>query len=128
MRTAARYVKDNWLAGDRVAGFSLGLFCHYADESHPVIPLSGSSAVAQLQKLADGRGRVWIVLKSNRSGLPDDLQRWLGTRCSHELKVRRTRFDYADYCVDVFLLQHGERASGGTEGRQAILTRKAVSM
>jgi len=103
MRTAARYVEKNWQAGDRVAGFSIGLLKHYAEGCEPAIPLSETNAVARLEELADGHGRVWVVLRSNRSGLSEDLFRWVGTHCSHERKVRRTRFDYAEYAVDIFL-------------------------
>jgi hypothetical protein len=103
MRTAAQYVKNHWQPGDRVTGFSVGLFCYYAPGCEPAIALPPTQAAPKLAELADGKGRLWVVVQSGRSGLPEDLRKWLGTRCSHELKVRRTRFDYADNCVDVFL-------------------------
>jgi hypothetical protein len=103
MRTAAEYVRRNWQAGDRVTGFAMGLFRHYAQGCEPAIPLAPTRAVEELNKLADGKGRVWVVVESYRAGLPEDTRRWLGAHCSDELKVRRTRFDYADYSVDVFL-------------------------
>ncbi len=103
MRTAAQYVEKNWKAGDRVAGFSIGLFRHYSEGCEPAIPLSETNAVVTLEDLADAHGRLWIVLRSNRPGLNEDLFRWVGTHCSHERKVRRIRFDYAEYAVDIFL-------------------------
>jgi len=103
MRTAAQYVTENWQAGDRVTGFSMGLFGHYAKGCEPAIPLPPLKAVAKLNELADGKGRVWVLVQSCRAGLSKDIRRWLGVHCSHELKVRRTRFDYADYSMDVFL-------------------------
>jgi hypothetical protein len=103
MRTAAQYVQKNWRTGDRVAGPVLCVFAHYAQDCEPAIPLFSSEAVAQLNQLADGKGRIWVVLESNRSGLSEDIRQWLGTHCSHELHVRRLRFDYADHCVDVYL-------------------------
>ncbi len=87
----------------------MGSFGHYAEGCQPAIPLPQSGAVAKLNELAAGKGRVWVVLESNRLGLADDTRRWLGAYCSDELKVHRTRFDYADYCVDVFLYG-GKRA------------------
>jgi hypothetical protein len=105
MRSAAHYVRTNWTTGDRVTGPSMGLFLHYASGSDPVIPLSESDPVPQLQRLAQDPGRLWIVIQSGRSGLPDDLSVWLGKRCSHEFKVRRRRFDYEDNCVDVYKLR-----------------------
>ncbi len=102
MRTAARYVEKNWQPGDRVAGFSMGLFGHYAPHCDPRIPLP-ADARETLESLAAGKGRLWIVLQSARGGLSEDLRRWLGTRCSHELTVQRKRFDFPEYTVDVFL-------------------------
>ena len=102
MRTAARYVEKNWQPGDRVAGFSMGLFGHYVPHCDPRIPLP-ADARETLESLAAGKGRLWIVLQSARGGLSEDLRRWLGTRCSHELTVQRKRFDFPEYTVDVFL-------------------------
>jgi 4-amino-4-deoxy-L-arabinose transferase-like glycosyltransferase len=101
-RNAARFVESQWKTGDRVAGYSIGLIGYYAPDCKPAIPLPLDS-LDELRKIADGKGRVWLVLQSSRSGLPDDISHWLGANCSHELKVRRTRYDYADYSVDVFL-------------------------
>ncbi len=103
MRTAARYVQKNWSAGDRVTGPAMGLFLHYAPGCEPAIPLTFSDQVSQLEKLAAGPGRLWIVLKSGRAGLSEQVGRWLGKHCSHELKVCGQRFDYYESVVDVFL-------------------------
>jgi hypothetical protein len=103
MRSAADYVKRNWRNGDRIAGFAIGLFAHYAQGYGPFIPLSSTDAIQKLDQLANGTGRVWIVMQSGRSGLPEELRRWLGAHSTYELKVRHTRFDYADYSVEVYL-------------------------
>jgi hypothetical protein len=102
MRTAASYVEANWLLGDRVTGFSMGLFGHYAPHCSPRIPLPFDS-IPKLEELSADSGRLWIVVQSTRGGLREDLRRWLGTHCSHELKVQRKRFDYPEYSVDVYL-------------------------
>ena len=103
MRTAANYVEKHWQPGDRVTGFWIDVFSHYAEDSLPAISLPDSGDVDVLNKLADGKSRLWVVVQSSRSGLPEKVRRWLGAHCSYELKVRRTRFDYAEYCVEVFL-------------------------
>jgi hypothetical protein len=103
LRTAAHYVAAHWRDGDRVTGFSMGTIEHYAPRCRPAIPLSPSKAVPELQSLRAGPGRLWIIVESARSGLPEELRRWLGTHTAHELLVRRTRFDYAENRVDVFL-------------------------
>ena len=102
MRTAARFVEKNWRPGDRVAGFSMGLFGHYAPNCNPRIPLP-ADATKKLETLAAKKGRFWVVVQSARGGLSEDLRRWLGTHCSYELEVQHKRFDYPEYTVDVFL-------------------------
>ncbi len=108
MRTAAAYVKKNWLAGDQVTSPSVGLFLRYTAGNEPVVPLSRSKPIPQLDKLATTPGRLWVVIQSGRSGLSDDLNTWLGKHCSHELKVRGKRFDYYENSVDVFLIAHNK--------------------
>jgi mannosyltransferase len=102
LRSAARFVEKNWRSGDRVTGFAMTGFGHYAEGCQPAIPLT-SDPLRQLQELVADKRRLWIVLQSCRGGLPPELDRYLGTHCSHEFRVRRGRFDYAEYCVDVFL-------------------------
>lgn len=112
LRTAARYVETNWREGDRVTGFSMGTFRHYAPRCRPTIPLSPVDAVSEIQTLRAEHGRLWIVVESARSGLPEGLRRWLGAHATHELSVRHPRFDYAENRVDVFL------DASGSSGRQ----------
>jgi hypothetical protein len=87
----------------------MGLFGHYATVSERGIPLPNAEAKAIefLSSEAQGK-RVWVVVQSGRSGLPVKLRDWLGRHCAHELQVRRRRFDYAEYTVDVYLLRKGE--------------------
>jgi hypothetical protein len=103
LRTAARYVDAHWQVGDRLTGFSMGTVGHYAPRCRPTIPLWPTSSASQLQTLAAEHGRLWIVVESARSGLPEELRRWLGTHAAAELTVRGKRYDYAENRVDVFL-------------------------
>jgi Dolichyl-phosphate-mannose-protein mannosyltransferase len=102
-RTAARFVADHAKSGDRVTARSAALFTHYAPE-HAAQPL-GSSTVASLQKQTLAGGRLWIVVQNWRGGLPEEERAWLDRHCTHELRVRRTRFDYPENSVDVYLWQ-----------------------
>jgi len=102
MRSAAEFVAAKWKQGDRVAGYSMGLFRHYAPECQPSIPLAPEDTQGLEQATAEG-GRVWIVLESTRARLDPATQDWLGRHTSHELQVRKKRLDYPEYTVDVFL-------------------------
>jgi 4-amino-4-deoxy-L-arabinose transferase-like glycosyltransferase len=102
IRSAAEHVATHWQAGDRVAGYSMGLFQHYARQCEPRIPLAPED-VQGLERLTAEPGRVWIVLESTRARLDPATQAWLGSHTSHELQVRKKRLDYPEYTVDVFL-------------------------
>ncbi|HXW75187.1 MAG TPA: glycosyltransferase family 39 protein [Steroidobacteraceae bacterium] len=104
MRDAAAYVRQHWSPGDRVAGYSVGLFRHYSDGCcEPAIALRPDSA-AQLARLAAEGGRLWVVLENTRSGLPPQVQRWLFDCAVHKLSVGGRRFDDAEFRVEVYLV------------------------
>jgi hypothetical protein len=101
-RTSARYVAEHWRPGDRVAAVSAGLFDHYARLPERAIAVDPDK-VSSLRKPAEAPGRLWIVFPSGRGGKPEAVQEWLGRNCSQELVVRKTRLDYLDFAVEVFL-------------------------
>lgn len=103
MRTAARFIEQHWQDGDCVASHSIGTFTYYAPDCQPLVPITRANALETAKKLTRDNGRLWIVLRSGRGGLPVDCRQWLGTHCSHPLHVCKRRFDYLDYCVDVYL-------------------------
>jgi hypothetical protein len=103
LRSAAQYVQTHWHEGDRVTGFGTALFHYYAPQCVPTVPLRGTPVTAALDAMAKESHRLWIVVPSCRSGLPQAIAQWVGANCSHELRVCRTRYDYAEYAVDVFL-------------------------
>jgi hypothetical protein len=107
VRTAARYVQDHWRPGDRVVGTEMTavMFRHYAPQCTPVAVVPTNNPLPELRQAVLPEQRTWILLQSWREGLPDDVRRWLGRNTSHESTVRRKRYDYAEYCVDVFLRQ-----------------------
>jgi hypothetical protein len=109
-RTAAGYVAKNWQPGDRVAAVSAGLLEHYAKLDTPPVPISRESVDA-LKRAAEGPGRLWIVMPSNRGGKPEAVREWLGKHCSQELVVRQPRLDYHEFAVEVFVY----RPDGRTE-------------
>ncbi len=102
-RTAAHYIAEHWMSGDRLAALSPGLVRHYAHLDGPVVGLAGNDLLPTLCSAASQPGRLWIVIPSGRSGKSEDLWRWLGTHCSQELVVKKLRFDYYDNIVEVFL-------------------------
>lgn len=103
LRTAAQYVAANRLPGDRVVAAEADVVTYYLNSPEVVIGVTGPDIADRLTELAKAPGRMWIVLPSGRAGLPPPLLAWLGHNCTHELRVRKTRFDYLDYCVDVYL-------------------------
>ncbi|MDA1180723.1 MAG: hypothetical protein O2931_18250, partial [Planctomycetota bacterium] len=62
-----------------------------------------------------GTTRVWIVVQSSRGGLEEPIRRWLGTHCSHEAKLLRKRYDYAEYAVDVYLYSPAATHDGNAD-------------
>ena len=103
LKTAAAYVRSNWLPGDRVAGDAMGLFHQYAAHCcEPLIAVAPGSQ-GQLAHLVAGRGRLWIVLENTRAGLEPHLQRWLFDCAVHKLSVGGRRFDDAQFSVEVYL-------------------------
>jgi hypothetical protein len=88
--------------GDVVVAPACGLLAHYADLPAKLVPLPLDEPVGVLDEVCRGPGRTWIVVASSRSGKPDDLQGWLGAHCSQQLEVRKRRFDYFEYAVEVY--------------------------
>jgi len=102
-RSAAAYVREHWLPGDRVTGYAMGLFRFYSRGCcEPQIPLSTTS-VPQLERLGAESGRLWIVLENTRWGLDPPTQRWLFDCAVHKLSVGGRRFDEAEFKVEVYL-------------------------
>jgi 4-amino-4-deoxy-L-arabinose transferase-like glycosyltransferase len=102
-RTAARYVAEHWRSGDRLASISPGLVQHYAPLDGEFINLPRWNALPALRQAAAGPGRLWVVLASGRSGKEEAIGAWLGTHCTQQLQVRKRRFDYYEFTVEVFL-------------------------
>jgi hypothetical protein len=105
-RSAAAYVRDHWSPGDRVTGYSMGLFRFYSRGCcEPAIPLPlSTNSVPQLQRLGAESGRLWVVLENTRWGLDPQTQRWLFDCAVHKLSVGGRRFDEAEFKVEVYLI------------------------
>jgi Dolichyl-phosphate-mannose-protein mannosyltransferase len=102
-RAAARYVVNHWQPGDRVASVAPTLLGHYLSGSDAIVAVPGGDPVPRLEQLAKDGHRLWIVLSFSRSGKPANLQRWLQRNCAQEAEIRRPRYDYQDFTVEVFL-------------------------
>jgi 4-amino-4-deoxy-L-arabinose transferase-like glycosyltransferase len=106
-RAAIEYVDRHWAPGDRIAT-RMRTFSYYAPERTPVIPIASNDAAAKtLEQLASAGGRLWVVIESGRGGPAAAVQRWLSANASHRLRVMRSRLDYYEYAVDVFLVTPG---------------------
>jgi hypothetical protein len=103
LRTPAEFVSRQWQPGDRVSTFSPRLFRHYAAPGIETIGMKISDPVADIQKLARGPERLWIVVPSTRTGKPPALADWLGKHCSLELYRRSQRIDYHENITEVYL-------------------------
>jgi hypothetical protein len=104
IRGAAAYVREHWAAGDRVTGYSMGLFRHYSGGCcEPAIPL-GTDSIPQLARLGLEGGRLWVVLENTRSGLNPRVQQWLFECAVHKLSVGGRRFDDAQFSVEVYVI------------------------
>jgi hypothetical protein len=101
-RTVAIYVRDHFRPGDHVVAVSPALLRHYAAECRDAVKLP-SDPLPTLRALGSPPGRTWVVIPSGRGGKDEGLGRWLARHCSQELAVRKTRFDYYDYTVELFL-------------------------
>ena len=102
-RTPARFIAAHWHEGDRVVAVSPGLLSPYAPFPLHAAPLTPGDPLPDLKKLSPREGRTWVVLPRGRSGHPEELRRWLDHHCVRELEVRRGRFDYPEFAVDVYL-------------------------
>jgi hypothetical protein len=117
LRAAARFLEAHWRSGDRMAAVSSGIVTYYAPVARQGrIGIDGSNPLPRLAMEAKRPGRLWIVLTVGRAGYPEDVRRWLGEHCMHELHVRKRRLDYYDYGVDVFL----HEAPGGAAGVKGV--------
>jgi hypothetical protein len=104
-RTAATYVRDHWQAGDRVTGYSMGLFQYYSGGCcEAVTPLPLSDSVPVLEHLSATGGRLWVVLENTRWGLEPQTQQWLFDCAVHKFTVGGRRFDEADFKLEIYLV------------------------
>jgi hypothetical protein len=115
LRAAAQYLDGQWEKGDRVAAVSSGILAHYSSVADRAIGLDGSRPIPRLDREKQVPRRLWIVLTTNRSGYADapdnNVRQWLDDNCRHKFRARKVRFDYYDYCVDVFLYDPPRKSS-----------------
>src|SRR5205085_360533 len=70
-RTAAQYIAQHRQAGDQVATTAPELLGHYADACRTAVAVSETDPVPALERLSHTGRRLWIVLPSDRGGLPE---------------------------------------------------------
>jgi 4-amino-4-deoxy-L-arabinose transferase-like glycosyltransferase len=102
-RTAARFIAEHWQPGDQVAAIAPGALRHYADICRQAHSMDSADTVDDLRRFSSTARRLWIVIPIQRSGKPESLRQWLSAHCVQELEIRRPRFDYREFAVEVFL-------------------------
>jgi len=107
LRQAANYISRHWHDGDRIAAEASETLRHYAPQLPRPLHLSETQALPKIRQVYGEAGtsgdRLWLVITSKRPGKPADLSRWLYEHCNLEHTAKKPRFDYYDYCVEVFL-------------------------
>ena len=101
-RGAAVYIAEHRQTGDAVATVSKGMLLHYNPDLKDAIALE-VDPLPQLKEMLPAKQRTWIVTTTGRSGYPDDLIDFLGQHCHHMAELRKRRFDYYEYRVDIYL-------------------------
>ena len=104
-RGAANAVSEHWRPGDRIRSASPKLLQLYLKGTERPIGVKAAEPLLGLDRDAELGGRVWIVLPSNREGQPAALRQWLDANCRRVAVLRRQRFDYHEYAVEVYLYQ-----------------------
>ncbi len=61
-------------------------------------------AVDMIQEMQKQPGRIWIVVTRGRNPLHEELAEWLREHATLKKQFRKQRFDYYEYCVDVYLV------------------------
>jgi hypothetical protein len=102
-RTPAHFLAERVRPGDRIAAVSPGLLRLYAPACREAVRLPGWDPLPQLKEMTASARRLWIVLPTDRAGRPEELSRWLNQHCAQALRVRKQRYDYYEYVVEVYL-------------------------
>ena len=102
-RSAAQYVEAHFRKSARIAATSPALLSYYAPICHDAIPLTSWQPLPDLEAAATLPGRLWIVLGSSRNGKGEPLTHWLAEHAQLQAQYRKTRFDYYEYDVEVYL-------------------------
>jgi len=107
-RAAARFVRERYQPGDRVL-CAAGLFHYYSAGDEPIVSLPAGDPARGMTRLANGPGRLWVVIVGGRNGLSEELRHWLGENASWQALFSKPRFDYYSYQTYVFLVDHNAR-------------------
>jgi hypothetical protein len=115
-RSAATYLAEHFREGDRIAAISPALLSYYAPICHDAIPLTSWRPLPDLEEAALKPGRLWIVLAGSRGGKGTELTRWLSEHARLQAQFRKTRLDYYEYDVELYL-RPGSAAGAGDSSR-----------
>lgn len=102
-RAAAKTVSDQWRPGDRIRSGSPKLLQLYLKGTDRPVGVREEDPLLGLDHEARSGGRLWVVLPVSREGEPAALRQWLDANCRRVALIRRQRFDYHEYAVEVYL-------------------------
>ena len=108
LQSALAFVAKSWRPGDCVCyiGRQKRALDYYIPTCTPSYSLTVES-VKQLEDITCMHQRVWVVCTGYRRSAQNNIESWLGKRCSHELHVEAPRYDYYQNIVNVFLFDQG---------------------
>ncbi len=117
-RTAAKTLSDQWRPGDRIRSESPKLLQHYLKGTDRPVGVREGDPLLGLDREARSGGRLWVVLPVSREGRPAALRQWLDANCRRVALIRRQRFDYHEYAVEVYLHPDGAEDQGALTSRE----------
>lgn len=104
-RAGAQFVADHHQTGDTIAAVSVGNFSYYNPEFASARRLNPDRLMEGFRDVAAANRRCWVVVVGNRAPRHPDAQTWLNENCRLKASIRKTRFDYYDYLVEVYEFQ-----------------------
>jgi len=100
-RSACQYVMQRKQPGETIAGHNKTVLDYYCGES--TISAYGRLGYEELAEAAKKPGRIWIIVTESRRPIDDELAAWLPKNAIKVARFRKPRYDYYEYCVDVYL-------------------------
>ena len=76
--------------------------------SADAIPLNSDRLVDGFREVSAANRPCWVVVVGGRGPRNSEAQDWLNTHCRLKTTIRKTRFDYYDFTVEVYFFERGK--------------------